>query len=123
MISIPPGHLLVAELVVDWLPLTCQYALHYFIRGSTEAQGSPVTVQGWTPDSLQFTKCVRPTLPHSCSTLHHSLCVCVFVLMRVFQFSSVLFNFVSASLSTRLASLCKYTSAEEESIYCRTAPQ
>ena len=37
MISIQPGVLLVAELVVDWLPLTCQSALHYFIRGRMEA--------------------------------------------------------------------------------------
>lgn len=32
MISIQPSLLLVVELVVNWLPLTCQSALHYFIR-------------------------------------------------------------------------------------------
>lgn len=35
-----PGFLLVAELVVDWLPLTCQSALHDFIRAHVEAWGS-----------------------------------------------------------------------------------
>lgn len=53
MISILPGVLLVAGApIVDWLPLTCQSALHYFIRARVEAGGSAVTVQGLTPDSL-----------------------------------------------------------------------
>lgn len=53
MISILPGVLLVAGApIVDWLPLTCQSALHYFIRARVGARGSAVTVQGLTPDSL-----------------------------------------------------------------------
>lgn len=43
MISILAGLLLVEELVVDWLPLTCQSALHYFIRAHMEVRGSPGT--------------------------------------------------------------------------------
>lgn len=48
MISILRGFPLVAEFVVNWLPLTCQSALHYFIKGSMEAWGSPVTEQALT---------------------------------------------------------------------------
>lgn len=53
MISIQFSLLLVAELVVNWLPLTCQPAVHYFIRASMEASGSPVTVQAVTPDQVK----------------------------------------------------------------------
>ena len=54
MISIPPAALLVAGLVVNWLPLTCQSALHCFISGRhggrrkchhSPEELSPVTLQ------------------------------------------------------------------------------
>lgn len=60
MISILPGVLLVAGApIVDWLPLTCQSALHYFIRARVGARGSAVTVRGLTPDSLSPSCLVR----------------------------------------------------------------
>lgn len=71
MISILPGLLLVAELVVHWLPLTCQSTLHYFIRGGMETRGSLVTVQGLTPDLLQLATGIRLSSPRAYST-----CVC-----------------------------------------------
>lgn len=66
MISILPGVLLVAGApIVDWLPLTCQSALHYFIRARVEARGSAVTVQGLTPDSLSHVLSVKAAFPPS----------------------------------------------------------
>ena len=77
MISILPGVLLVAGApIVDWLPLTCQSALHYFIRARVEARGSAVTVQGLTPDSLSHVLSVKvafpPSSPLQFSSVRHS---------------------------------------------------
>jgi len=67
MISIPPGLPWVQVLGVDWLPLTCHSAFHYFISGHVESvQGTGRTCHGLR---FYWPLCV---------------CVCVSVCVRVY---------------------------------------